>query len=131
MKRIVICGSMKFTDIMLEEEYRLTIEGNLVLMPIMLKGSVEPSEKDIEAFKAAHREKIQGAHEVYIINPNYYIGEDTMEEILFALECGVQLRFFEWPERVFSKTTVNTKPSYPPFPYSEYVNRKRGIPNEY
>ena len=45
-----------------------------------------------------HREKINMADEVYIINPGGYIGESTRYEINYALAAGKKVNYLEAPE---------------------------------
>jgi hypothetical protein len=97
MKVITLCGSTKFRkefeDVMREE----TLKGNLVFS-VGLFGHSEgmnmssPLKKMLDKL---HFRKIDMSDEIFVINPNGYIGLSTCDEIYYALSQGKTVRFLE------------------------------------
>lgn len=108
MKTIVICGSMKFRDVMIEEQYDLALKGNIVLLPTLRPDTVVTMEpEEVQKLVDMHKEKIRKADEVYIINEDDYMGEDTIEELIFAVKCDIPIRFYKWPGVMFNDNRYN------------------------
>lgn len=90
-KVITLCGSARFKDEFLEQQRRLTLEGNIVIS-VSVFGSLAGDEACRAATKQMlddmHKRKIDMADEIFVINPGNYIGESTKSEIAYALKHG-------------------------------------------
>lgn len=96
-KIITLCGSTKFKDDFIREQERLTLAGNVVLSVgvfghtdnVSLSDSMKIMLDDI------HKQKINMADEIFVINRNDYIGLSTRNEINYATVCGKPVRYME------------------------------------
>lgn len=96
-KIITLCGSTKFKEDFLREQERLTLAGNVVISVgvfghadnISMDDSIKIMLDDI------HRQKIEMADEIFVINKNDYIGLSTRNEINYAMVCGKTIRYME------------------------------------
>lgn len=97
-KVITLCGSTRFKDAFLQEQKRLTLEGNIVLS-VGLFGHSGDDEVWTEGTKAMlddmHKRKIDMADEIFVINVDGYIGESTRSEIAYAKSTGKAVRYLE------------------------------------
>ena len=87
MKVITLCGSTRFKDQFLEQQKRLTLEGNVVISVGLFGHSGDeevwkPGTK--EMLDKMHLQKIDMADEIFVINVGGYIGESTRREIAHA-----------------------------------------------
>ena len=100
-KVITLCGSTRFKDAFLQEQKRLTLEGNIVLS-VGLFGHSGDDEVWAEGTKAMlddmHKRKIDMADEIFVINVGGYIGESTRSEIAYAQSTGKVVRYLEETE---------------------------------
>jgi len=91
-KIVCLCGSTKFKDLFIEKNYEFTKRGYIVLTVGWFSHaedvSRKPSDKEKIALDALHFSKIELADEVYIINPDGYIGESTRNELDYAIKLG-------------------------------------------
>lgn len=94
MKVICLCGSTKFIDIFKRLEQQFTLEGHIVLSVVFDKShAVTADEKAV--LDTVHLGKIDIADEVYVINPDGYIGQSTAHEILHAHAAGIPVRYYQ------------------------------------
>lgn len=97
-KVITLCGSTRFKEAFLQEQKRLTLEGNIVLS-VGLFGHSGDDEVWTEGTKAMlddmHKRKIDMADEIFVINVDGYIGESTRSEIAYAKSIGKAVRYLE------------------------------------
>ena len=95
-KVITLCGSTRFKDAFLEQQKRLTLEGNIVLSVGMF-GHYGDDALWTESTKAMlddmHKRKIDMADEIFVINVGGYIGESTRSEIEYAKRTGKAVRY--------------------------------------
>lgn len=86
-KVITLCGSTKFKDAFLEQQKRLTLEGNIVIS-VGLFGHSGDNEVWTDWMKEMlddmHKRKIDMADEIFVINVGGYIGSSTRSEIEYA-----------------------------------------------
>ena len=86
-KIITLCGSTKFKNAFMEEQKRLTLEGNIVIS-VGLFGHSGDNEVWSEGVKdmldEMHKRKIDLADEIFVINVDGYIGSSTNMEIEYA-----------------------------------------------
>lgn len=98
MKVITICGSTRFKEQFLEQQKRLTLEGNVVISVGLFGHSGDeevwkPGMK--EMLDKMHLQKIDMADEIFVINVGGYIGESTKREIAHAEQSGKPVRYLE------------------------------------
>ena len=97
-KVITLCGSTKFKDEFLQQQKRLTLEGNIVISVGMFghAGDQEVwSEGVKEMLDDMHKRKIDMADEIFVINVGGYIGSSTKSEIAYAQSTGKAVRYQE------------------------------------
>jgi hypothetical protein len=94
-KIITLCGSTRFTAEMLDEAWRLTLEGNIVIHWNILNGEeafshgAEREGGDVkERIDALYLHKVRMADEVRVLNVGGYIGESTAREVAYAFQWG-------------------------------------------
>lgn len=97
-KVITLCGSTRFREDFLEQQKRLTLEGNIVIS-VGLFGHSGDQEVWTEGVKEMlddmHKRKIDMADEIFVINVDGYIGSSTRSEIAYAIENGKPVRYLE------------------------------------
>ena len=98
MKVITLCGSTRFKEQFLEQQKRLTLEGNVVISVGLFGHSGDeevwkPGTK--EMLDKMHLQKIDMADEIFVINVGGYIGESTRREIAHAEQTGKPVRYLE------------------------------------
>lgn len=98
MKVITLCGSTRFKNQFLEQQKRLTLEGNVVISVGLFGHSGDeevwkPGMK--EMLDKMHLQKIDMADEIFVINVGGYIGESTRREIAHAEQTGKPVRYLE------------------------------------
>lgn len=101
-KRIVMCGSSRFTDVMAvcawfieRDEHAIT--NGLHLLPSWYTNAeshLAEAEGVAEAMDDLHLQKIDSADEVFVVNCNHYIGESTTKEVEYAKSKGIHIRWF-------------------------------------
>ena len=97
-KVITLCGSTKFKETFLQEQKRLTLEGNIVISVGMFGHSGDQevwSEGVKEMLDDMHKRKIDMADEIFVINVGGYIGSSTKSEIAYAPSTGKTVRYLE------------------------------------
>lgn len=105
-KIICLCGSTRFTEEMLVKQWELTKQGYIVLSWCALpnwyfneedKTHLGDQEGVKEIVDELHKRKIDLADEILVININGYIGDNTRNEIAYAIE---QNKPVHWLERL-------------------------------
>ena len=102
-KIITLCGSTRFTAQMLDEAWRLTKEGNIVIHWSILNGKEalahgaerEGGEALKKRIDALYLHKIALADEVRVINIGGYVGQSTKTEIEHAISLGKCVTWLE------------------------------------
>lgn len=117
---VCLCGSTRFFDEFTEANYRLTLEGNIVLSVGFFHHSrthvhgeashgevvgITPEQK-LE-LDQLHLHKIDLCNWVYVINPNGYIGASTKREIWYAMMKFKIIRFLEEDHRPTSDEVLS------------------------
>ena len=107
MKRkvITLCGSSRFKKDFEEEAQRLTLEGNVVIsLGVFSKSSIDnifdANDEEMriqlkDMLDDIHKQKIDMADEIFVINKDGYIGKSTWEEIQYAISKNKLVRFME------------------------------------
>lgn len=96
-KVITLCGSTKFKNEFLREQERLTLAGNVV-MSVGVFGHVDNismADSTKIMLDDIHKQKIDMADEIFVINRHDYIGESTRNEINYAVICGKPIKYME------------------------------------
>lgn len=97
-KVITLCGCIKFKEDFLREQARLSLDGNIVLTPVFLEyyeGFKRMTKKIKNYLCSLHKSKIDLADEIFVINKNGYIGENTKDEIEYALKTNKKVNYME------------------------------------
>ena len=95
-KIITLCGSTKFKNEFLEEQKRLTLEGNIVISVGLFghSGDDEVWNNNIKPMlDDMHKAKIDLADEIFVINVGGYIGSSTRSEIEYAVKTGKPVKY--------------------------------------
>lgn len=94
---VTLCGSTKFKDDYLRLQKELTLAGYVVIT-VGVFGHAD-NEKYSDGAKAMlddiHKQKIEMADIVYVINRDGYIGKSTREEIEWAEDLGKEIWYLE------------------------------------
>lgn len=104
-KIIVLCGSIRFKKQFQEIYEKLTLEGNLVLLPIFFENTNEELI-DKALLMKIHKQKIDMADEVQFINVDGYLGKDSIEELEYAQNHKKHITFLEKRETNISKRII-------------------------
>lgn len=115
---VTICGSMKFLPEMLRYYKKLSMNGDIVLLPVFTADNLAPQTKMgfSEPQKAivlttsnegilteksrlfeSHKKKILMSDLIFVVNPGGYHGADTEKEIAFAIGHGIRVDYMEPP----------------------------------
>jgi hypothetical protein len=96
---VCICGSSRFKDDHLGIAQRETLLGKIVLLAGFYHhvDKVPITAEQKKKLDQLHCRKIDIADEVFIVNPNGYVGESTKEQIEYARALGKTLRWLEDP----------------------------------
>lgn len=104
-KVITLCGSTKFKDDFIVAQKELTLQ-NYVVISVGTFGHADKefgkriTDEVKEMLDSMHRQKIDMADEIYVINRNGYIGESTRSEIEYAKATGKKVNYmFHWCEQ--------------------------------
>lgn len=99
---VTICGSSRFKTEILAEVARLTLDGKLVISLGLFGHHDLPAynwDTDASDLKtmldALHRQKIDMADSVHVVNPGGYYGESTAREIAYARSLGKPVTFMD------------------------------------
>ncbi|SCF66630.1 hypothetical protein GA0115259_1008410 [Streptomyces sp. MnatMP-M17] len=108
---VALCGSTRFWEQLAEANLYETAAGRIVLAPgCNLKQPhalwTDPAQADRlkPMLDVLHRQKIDLADEVLIVNPDGYIGDSTRSEIEYARSIGKPIRYTHPYEQ--AKTTA-------------------------
>lgn len=97
-KVITLCGSTRFKDEFLQQQKRLTLEGNIVISVGMF-GHADDQQAWADGVKDMlddmHKRKIDMADEIFVINVGGYIGSSTKSEVAYAQSTGKTVRYLE------------------------------------
>jgi hypothetical protein len=95
-KVITLCGSTRFKKSFIEQQKRLTLEGNIVISVGLFGHSGDDevwNEGTKEMLDEIHLRKIDMADEIFVINEDFYIGDSTKREIAYAIEIGKPVNY--------------------------------------
>ena len=100
-KILFITGSTRFKKFYETHALTFTLQGYIVLIPSIYQhacGAV--FDKDTKrTIKEMDKPKILLADEIFVINPDGYIGHSTSEDIRYAKSLGKTIKYME-PEKM-------------------------------
>jgi len=105
---ITLCGSTRFKSEFETWNSRLTLLGNVVISVGVFGHGYHPyhREKYLDPKKPMldqlHMQKIDMADEIFVIDPGFYVGESTRNEIDYARATGKGVRFLSMEDVVCS-----------------------------
>lgn len=104
-KVITLCGSTRFKEQYIEQQRRLTLDGNIVVSVGCFRhaGDVFTEEQKI-MLDDMHKRKIDMADSIFVINVGGYIGSSTRSEVDYALCTGKEVDYLETPNTDFNLT---------------------------
>lgn len=104
-KVITLCGSSRFKDDFIRVQKRLSLVGNIVLLPVFFSQTCDEDiwenmdedavHEKIKMLGDMHKRKIDMADEIFVINIGGYIGEATKSEIEYAIKTGKKVNYLE------------------------------------
>lgn len=102
---VTLCGSTRFKREFIEVQKKLTLEGKVVISVGLFGHSGDdevwedmPEDTITETkhmLDDIHKQKIEMADSIYVINPGGYIGKSTWSEISYAYMLGKKMEFYE------------------------------------
>lgn len=94
---ITLCGSTRFKDLFFKTAEELTLNGHIVLMPMVFHHAdeIELTEEQKIKLDNLHKQKINLSDAIYVINYGGYIGKSTYGEIDWAEKMKKQIFFME------------------------------------
>ncbi|MDQ0605509.1 hypothetical protein QF037_009942 [Streptomyces canus] len=97
---VVLCGSTRYWDALTEAALYETAAGRIVLAPGCnlkephpLWATPQKADRLKTMLDDLHRQKIQLADRVLVVNPDGYIGESTRQEIDYARRLGKPISY--------------------------------------
>lgn len=95
-KIITICGSLKYTNELMKQTERLTLEGyNVISVIYETKDRNSYTEEEIKLFTELHYKKIDLADAIFVVNINGHVGEGTKKDIEYATKLGKEIMYLE------------------------------------
>ena len=120
-KIVTLSGSMKFWDEFVTTAARLSSMGYMVLTPFpIVKKSEDISEEEMKFYKELHKERIDKSDKLFVINKNGYIGNDTKDEIIYALRKGIEIEYLEEHKKLLVVTLCGSGKFHKIFKDVEY-----------
>lgn len=124
-KIVCLCGSTRFYKAFQEANYRETMAGNIVLSVGFYRPSPQSESETTRyhgthgeswgctpeqkiALNVLHKQKIDMADEILVLNVGGYIGESTNSEVSHAIANGKGIRWLE-PHNIPSSFAHGTK----------------------
>lgn len=114
---VTLCGSTRFKDEFIKMQKELTLKGCIVISVGLYGRSGDEEvwegmdENTLTETKFMlddmHKSKIDMADEIFVINPNGYIGESTWSEICYAFMTGKTIDAIEPIDRNKIEQKVN------------------------
>jgi len=106
-KIVCLCGSTRFHKEFVEQNYKETMKGNIILSVGFFMHSGEAHGEHIgitpeqkEELDELHKRKIDLADEIFVLNVGKYIGSSTRSEIEYAKKHRKGIRYLEQIEKI-------------------------------
>lgn len=95
-KVVTLCGSTKFKKEFEETQKKLTLDGNIVISVGLFghSGDDEAWLNNKKMLYDMHKDKIDMADEIFVIDVDGYIGESTKNEIEYALSKEKPVKYY-------------------------------------
>lgn len=93
---ITLCGSSSFREVFIETANKLTLQHYIVLTPSFgfgLESDLIVSHTLREILVSMHKQRIDMADEILVINKNGYIGDSTKAEIEYAKKNNKEINY--------------------------------------
>ena len=98
-KVVTICSSSIFRDRIPEIKKELTMQGYIVIDPVLFDTSIDRDANFVKDNKSLliemHKRRILMSDLIYVINVGGYIGDSVQHEIDFAIEHGKGVMLLE------------------------------------
>ncbi len=94
-KVITLCGNAKFKEEFLMMQQKLTLEGNIILLPVFFDKATVIANDKYPMLKDMHIKRIDMSDEIFVINKNGYIGSSTKLEIEYAQKTDKKVNYLE------------------------------------
>lgn len=95
-KVIALCGNYKYKKEILQEQTKLALAGNVVIMPAVFnKADENLNNAERLTAQMLNYQKIEMSDEVYIINKNGYLDESIKLEIQYAAILKKPITYME------------------------------------
>lgn len=100
---VVLCGSCKFKEHFIRQNFLETMKGNIVLSIGFFshkeQETFEPTPEEKQMLDRLYFRKIDLAHEAVILNVGGYVGQSTRNEVNYAKSQNKVIRWLE-PDRI-------------------------------
>jgi hypothetical protein len=108
MRVITLCGSTKFKTEFETVQKELTLQGNIVISVGCFGHSDDDPriEKHKDMLDRMHKEKIDMADEIFVVDVGGYIGRSTRSEIEYAENKGIPIRYYS-KEYIWERSETN------------------------
>jgi hypothetical protein len=93
-KIVCLIGSSKFKEQFLQIANELELQGNLVLMMTFNNYNYQTNLDQDIILRSVDRARIYIADLVIVVNVDGYIGQDTKQEIDYAMHLGREIKFY-------------------------------------
>lgn len=116
-RTVCICGSTRFKDDMMEVAKEKTLQGYIVVMPLVFPHSGdEITEEQKTRLDGLHLHKIKQSSYIAVVCQDFYVGKSTIREMMYAYERGKVIQvwnnrnftfgFHKYGETTFSKQII-------------------------
>lgn len=96
-KIVCLCGSLRFADEFKKQELEHLMRGEIALLPCCMFTDIQRQHGEDSEYKqradARHKQLIDLADEVLVLNVGGYIGNSTRSEIAYATMAGKPVRW--------------------------------------
>ena len=90
---VTLCGSVRFAAEHLAAHRRLSLEGRVVLLPVLPVDGAADLAGAADLLGSLHRRKIDLSDRVHVVNPDGYVGAATASEIAYAEATGKRVTY--------------------------------------
>lgn len=94
-KVITLCGSARYKKEFFMAQQRLTLEGDIILLPVFFDSETKIADSKFPMLEDMHIKRIDMSDEIFVINKNGYIGSNIEFEIEYALKTGKKVNYLE------------------------------------
>ena len=96
MKVVTICGSMRFSELIMRISTELEPEkGYCVIQPVYNCADKVLNQTELRNVTKAHYKKIDISDAIFVVNVGGYIGNSVTEEIEYAKNLGKEILYLE------------------------------------